>query len=310
MAHVLSGAELVAQRLPGQWSKSFLVIPEAHIIYSARLNGVPADFDLVAEISFDNASGTLAEVLADMTLFIGSSAGAYDLGMCRIRKAPIAGTFYIAETSEIVWVDDCYLTVVDDYSLWAKPLRIVSEIPYMDWDVAYSDQHEDFDPVPAMGCGAVARLSGATVDVPLGPSSDVPAWVIGSTIVSRLWSIDGATAIDDDTAVNPVATFDTAGTYLAYCLFTAANGKTFTGVRYIVIYDANNLPLTNFEIRNGKMDYLSGACSYDVTLFSAFGVSTLRKRSKVILCSEDFAGNISVTLPGQIPGRENILASG
>ena len=312
MAHVLSSGEKATQRLQRQWSKSHLAIPEYHVIYSARLAGVPTINDLVAEINFSDGIGTLADVLPDMTLYVGTTAGGHELGMCRIRKAPLDdcsdGTFYIAETSEIVWVDECHLTVVDDYQLWAKPLRTVSEVPYMDWDVAYSDQHADFDPVPVMGCDAVARLVNGTVDVLLGPSADTAAWVIDSTVASVLWTIDGATAIDDDTAVNPTATFTAAGTYLAYCQFTAANGKTFTGVRTIIIWDDANPLIEDFQIRGGRMD--GEGCSFEVTLFNHFSKTDLRLRSKVILCTEDFANNQQITLPGQIAGRENIVCIG
>jgi hypothetical protein len=316
MAHVLSAPELAAQRLPGQWSKSRLIVPQAHTIYTARLNGVPSSNDMVVEITVDTESGTRSNVLPDMTLYVGSvagggtGAGAYDLGMCRIRKTPIATKFYIAEASDIVWVDNAYLTIVDDYQLWAKPLRIVSQVPYMDWDIAYSDQHADFDPVPIMGSDAVARLINATVDVQLGTSADVSEWVIGSTIASRLWTIAGATAIDDNTAVNPVATFNAPGTYLAYCAFTAANGKTYTGVRYVVIYNDADPGFTNFQIRSGRISRDSGGCSFEVNLYTGMAATTLRKRSKVILCADDFAGVHSNSLPGQIPGRENHVCLG
>jgi hypothetical protein len=310
MAHVLTDGEKTTQRMEGQWSKSRLIVPEYHTIYTARLASVPASADMVAQIAFNSGSGTLSDVRPDMMLYVGTSAGAYDLGMCRIRKAPISGTLYIGETSEIVWQANAYLTVVDDYSLWQKSLRIVSQVPYMDWDVAYSDQHDDFDPVPVMGSDKVAKLKGDTVDVTLGAAADTPAWILGSTISSHLWVINGAVSIDDNTAVNPVATFDATGTYLAYCTFTAANGKTFTGVRYIVIWDDGDPHLEDFQIRNGRINYETGACSFEVVLFSGFERATLRERSKVILASEDFAGTQAITLPGPLAGSENIVCIG
>ena len=313
MAHVLTAPELVTQRLPRQWSKSYLVVPEAHTVYTAVLAALPSTNDRVAEIVVTTEAGTRAEVLPDMTLYVGSvaaGAGAYDLGMCRIRKTPIAGLFYIAHTSEIVWEMGAHLTVVDDYQIWEKPIRVVGTTPYMDWDIAYSNQHTNFDPVPCLGPDGVARLVDATVDVKVGPSADVRSWVHGSTISSYLWTCAGSVSIDDSTARNTFITFDTPGTYLAYCKITAANGKTFTGVRYIVIWDDSDLPFMNFEISSGRMDYSSGACSFEVTLKSAFSVTNLRKRSKVILCTEDYADMEAVTLPGQIEGRENILCVG
>lgn len=313
MAHVLSGAELTTQRLDKQWSKTYLAIPEAHTIYTARLNGVPTSNDMVAQITVNTETGTRANVLADMTMYVSAVGfGKFDLGMCRIRKTPIAGTFYVTETSEIDWVgnDGAYLTVVDDYQLWAKPVRIIAEVPYMDWDVAYSDQHASFDPVPLMGCDAVAKLVNGTVNVTLGPASDTPSWVIGSTITAYLWTCTGAVSINSATSQNTYATFNTAGTYLAYLRVTAANGKTYTGVRHIVIWDDNNPLVNDFFFRNGRMSKEGGGCSFDVTLYSGFSESSIRRRSKIILCSEDYADKTAITLPGQISGRENIVCVG
>lgn len=313
MAQVLTTDQKEMIRLPGQWGKYFLAIPEYHSIYTARLNGVPASNDMAAQISFDGGSGTLANVLPDTTLYVGTTAGAFDLGMCRIRKAPIAGTFYLGETSDVIWVDNAYLTVVDDYSLWQRSIHLSGVTPLMDWDIAYSDQHEDFDPVPAMGTHRVARLVGADVDVILGPSADAQAWVIASSIDSVAWTCDGAT-FDDDTAINPIATFDAAGTFLVYCEFTADNGKTFTGVRYVIIYDDDHPLIEDFLIRNGRGSYSSGKFSFDVVLLSNYSAATIRKRSLAILCVEDYAEvdgfGESVTMPGQIEGAENILGVG
>lgn len=310
MAHVLTSPELVTQRLPRQWSKSFLATPEAHTIYTARLDGVPASFDMVAELTVDTEAGNPADVFADMTLWVGSTAGDYNLGMCRIRKAPIAGTIYVTETSEVVWVDQCYLTIVDDYQLWAKPIRLVSSVPYMDWEIGYTDEHEDFDPVPCLGSDIVAKLVNGTVTLLIGPSDDVPSFAIGDSVASVLWSIQGISAIDDATIVNPTITIENPGTFLAYCEITAVNGKIFTGVRYIIVYDDANPLIQNFSIRNGRLNYETGSCSFDVTLYTGFSKTALRKRSKIILCTEDFAENQAITLPGQIEGRENILCIG
>ncbi len=309
MAHELTTDEKTNQRKQRQWARTFLAIPEYHTIYTAQLMTVPTINDMVISIAFNSGSGTLANVLADMTLYVGTAAGAYDLGMCRIRKAPIAGTFYVNETSEIDWNHGgtIYLTVVDDYSLWQKSIKV--EPVRMDADITYSDQHEDFDPVPAMGGHRVKKLVGEDVDVILGPAADTPAWVIGSTIASRLWTCTGAT-FDNAAAVNPVATFTAPGTYLAYCTFTAANGKTFRGVRYVIIYDDDNPLISDFQLNAGSFSLESGGGSFDITLFNQFTQGQLRERTLVILCTEDYAGTESNVLPHQITGSENILGHG
>ncbi len=311
MAGVLTTDQKAAQRTPGQWSRPFLAIPEYHTIYTAHLSVVPATNDMVAQISFNTGSGTLANVLADMTLYVGTTAGGYDLGMCRIRKAPIAGTFYIGETSEILWdtAGTIYLTVVDDFGIWQKSIRLSAGIPLMDWDITYTDQHEDFDPIPCMGGHRVGKLTGASVAVLLGPAPDTLPSVFDSTISGQLWSVAGAT-LDDATDLNPEATFTAPGTYLAYCTFTAANGKTAMGVIYVIIYDDDNPLIGDFLLGDGTGSGDSGGVQFSVTLYNRFSTSDIRKRSLVILCTEDYAERAAITLPGQIPGAENIICAG
>ena len=134
MAHVLTSGEKAIQRKPGQWGKSYLAIPEYHVMYSAILDVTPASNDGVIQIEFVDGAGDISKVLPDMTLYVGSAANGLDLGMCRIRKNPLSGCLddgilYIGEVSDIDWgkVSPVYLTVVDDYQIWAKPSRLVRD---------------------------------------------------------------------------------------------------------------------------------------------------------------------------------------
>ena len=159
MARPITSPELALLRSDTQFSKLYLAIYQPNTIYTARLNGVPSSNDRAYQITYDGGSGTLANVKVGMTLYVGTSAsgaGINDLGTCVIRKTPGASTFYIGLTSEIVWADNCYLTIVDDFELWAKHATIASAVLSMDVDVGYSDQHSAFRPVPVLGTHAVA----------------------------------------------------------------------------------------------------------------------------------------------------------
>src|SRR4026208_1012857 len=127
MARPLTSPELTLLRSDGQWSKLYLAVLKPNTIYTARLAAVPGSTDLVYEITFTSGSGTLGDVKPGMTLYVGTIAGAYDLGMSRIRKNPISGTFYIGLTSAIDWQSSCYLTVVDEFDWDAKHALLVDD---------------------------------------------------------------------------------------------------------------------------------------------------------------------------------------
>lgn len=441
MAIELDSGEIAEYRTAGQWGKKYLAIAQYHLIFSALLNGVPSSTDRVIEISFDNGVGvgayTVDDIREDMTLYVasaGASVGDYDLGMCRIRVVPDetggSGTFYIGDTSNIEWVDNAVLTVVDDYQIRTKPVRVVSGEVFADSAINYVAQHTVFDPVPVLGthhavwldetdegekitngtfttttsgwtAGAGALLTivsnalhidrngggvvdhasqtiktksgktyllsvdikivshqyqvyadgvlvinnlgtgvktasfvataattviafratnnaAATLDIDdvtvnqvplasvrLGPGADTESWVLGSTIDSVLWEIDGALSVDDLAIVNPTAVFNAAGTYLAYCTVTAVAGSTTAwGVRYVMVYDRANPPITDFELSNRGAQYSNGGYTFDVKINS--GASGIREHSLAILFSETYndSGRFYRTCP--IEGAEDI----
>lgn len=297
--------ELIKLRSNNQWSRVYLGIFVPNIIYTALLNGAPASTDMVGSISFDGGTGTLADVKTEMWLWVGSTAGAKDLGMCRLRKAPIAGTFYISYTSEIDWVDNCYLTVVDMVMLEKKPVVIDDGDTLMDGEHSFSDQHIDFDPVPVLGPPAVVWLTGADVDVEFDAGD---SWVFDGTITGFSWSAPGSASVTNDTTAAPTVTYDAAGYYTVRCTVTASNGKTSTGVRHVMVFDAENLPHVG-EIGDVTGEYDSGGWSFDVNMYADADPAAIIENALCIAFSEDWFGGVKGSL-GIIPNRENIIAWG
>ncbi len=301
---VLSG-EQTKLRSENQWSRVYFGIYQPNVIYTALLNGAPASNDMIGEISFDGGTGTLADVKAEMWLWVGSSAGARDLGTCRIRKAPVAGTFYIGHTSEVAWVDNCHLTVVDVSKLAKKPVIVDDGDVLMDGEHAYSDQHEDFDPVPVLGCHAAGKMESGSL-ITEWDASD--SWVFGSTISSYLWSAPGG-SIDDDESATPVITYDTAGHYTVRCTVTAANGKSATGVRHVMAFDDEHPPLVGELASSPSVDYDSGGWVFSLRMYADADPTEILEDALCILFSEDWYGNEKGSL-GPLEGRENIVAWG
>lgn len=307
MARALTSPELALLRSSTQFSKLYLAVHKPNVIYTALLNGIPTSNDQVYQVTFDGGAGTLSDVKAGMTLYVGTNAGAYDLGMCRIRKSPIAGTFYIGLTSEIVWADNCYLTVVDDFDLWAKHATISDSTLSMDVDVTYSDQHTAFNPVPIMGAHAVVWLDEATVDVNFDASD---SWVFDSTILGYSWSAPGSSASSDMSTSTPTITYNAAGIYRVYCTVTAANGKTTTGVRHVFVYDRDeNGPSTVFQLAQCVGDYDTGGWMFDLEMQAEASLSEIHDRALVVLFAEDWYGSTKQSI-GPIENRENIVCVG
>lgn len=336
MPQALTTPQKAYQRRDGQWSKWYLGgcignTPYS-TIYTAQLGTPPTTTDDVVEIAFVSGSGTLADVLPDMTLYVGTTAGAHDLGMCRIRKAPIAGTFYIAEVSDVNWLagGTIYLTVVDDYMLVARQIYMdpsTNEF-FMDVDVAYTDQNTNPDPQPQMGCHRLlyshtAITALATATIKFGPESGQTTYMPdGSSVSSITWRATGPASISfsNTHTANPTLTIQAPGKYCIYLSGTGSNGKTFEGVRYLFVHDPTCLPISQLKNVQFQIDYSTGGWYADVTVpvnqsSGLANTSSIRDRAFCILFTEDFAmiggaTGIQYTPAAPLEGGENIAMMG
>lgn len=307
MARVLNSTELGYLRRDGQQSRLYLAIHTPATVFQARVNQASFNNDGLTQLTYDTPTGSYLDVAPDMTLYVGSAPGLYDYGQCRIRKDATSSILYVGETAEIAWADNLYLTVVDEFGLWQKHLRVDdSGNAWMDYDIAYSDQHAACDPTPVLQPHAVAWLTGATVTVTFNASS---SWAVGSTITGYSWTAPGCASISGAATATPTITYNAAGTYRVACLLTAANGKTFTGYRYVFVFDTAHPPVTQFRLDSCAGDWMSGGWMYRATLYGEAARSSLRDRSMCILFTKDWYGATEISL-GPISGRENILAIG
>lgn len=305
MARAATAPELALFRTPGQWGKLRAAIFQPHTIYTARINQVFSTWDGVLEITYDTGSGTLADVLPDMTLLIGSSAGAHDVGIVRLRDKD-SDTFFIGETSDIKYADNHFLTVIDDFGLWARHVRLSAGVPFMDGGTAYSDQHTNFDPTPIMGANRALKLEGASVSASFSAAG---SYVLDSSISGYSWSAPGSSSSSGMTTATPTITWNTVGWKLVYLTLTAANGKTFFGVRYVFVWNDANPPSSAVIDNPPRCDVESGGWQFELTLLSGVDLATVRDHALVILFAEDYYGTTQQSI-GPVTGCENIVVTG
>jgi hypothetical protein len=273
------------------------------VVWTGRVNGDPASDDQVYEIDYDGGSGTHADCLPDQTLYVGTTPGGYEKGIARIRTAPPgnSGTLRIAETSEIAWSDDDYLTVVDEFGLWARHIYVDSSGNiYMErgfYDEgsggyvngAYTDQHLNKDPVPILGPDRVVLVDGVvsagnTVQVGFdGTGSYDPD---GGAIQYDWTDSDGVVA--GGFGGTPSFTFSSAGVKRIVAHIGAVT-ETHTAYRRVHIFDDNNPPVTKFEITSMPAGGVtSGGWSFTVRMWDEALRSEIVDRAKIILFARDW----------------------
>ena len=118
MARALTGGELTKLRADNQYARLYLGVHPAQEVFKARVNGTPASTDEMSSFTYDEGAfeSGYAETVADMLIFVGTSDGAYDKGMARLREAVsgVTGTMKIGEISEIDVEDDDYVAMLAD----------------------------------------------------------------------------------------------------------------------------------------------------------------------------------------------------
>lgn len=126
-------------------------------------------------IAYDGGGGSgFATIEANQTLWVGTSAGAYNVGTVRVKAIAgnqAAGTITVAENG-IDWVDDLYLTVLHNYEIWPIPLRVSGGVFYIDYDVTFSGQTSQPPPVAIAGSHRAARLTQTSITATIDATAD------------------------------------------------------------------------------------------------------------------------------------------
>ena len=300
MTRPLTDTELQYVRSDQQASALFLAFPESHTIFAAQLDGTPSSLDQVVQIGYrDVTTGAYGDIPEQSTLWVGSSAGLYDLGICRIRKAADATYLYIGETSSINFADGDYLTIVDDFLPWVRVRRNKTVDPitlYMDWDIDFGTQYSAPNPVANLGPDAIINVTDYTI------SGGSPASIMfdgSGSFVPDLSGLDtwswGALGSDISVAgggstQNPTFSVTAAGTYKIYCDLTATNGKTTRAWRTLVAYDLTHPPVNQFNLTQMPTCDRDndGGWSFTVRMYDQAAIATVKDRQQVILFARDW----------------------
>jgi hypothetical protein len=256
----ISANDLARLRQTRQWSQIYMVVHVPNTLMTGIINDGTIERGEM-DIVFDNGGAGVGYTQAlfdafdeNTTLWVGSYAGGRDIGIIRVRSItrdawpPISGTVHVAENDGILWVDDLYLTVLDEHRIWPKFLRVdVNEDTdpatitwWKDYDIVHSWQTHQEPPVVVMGppaCAFIDPSTGlATVNF-WGSDSYSPRGTALSGTIS--WIFAQGTPATANTlgteAVPHVVTWSALGVYTVKLSITDANGRTSSGYRNVFI---------------------------------------------------------------------------
>lgn len=226
--------------------------------FTARINNAVANYG-DREIIYDGDVGE-ASIVAGMTLWVGTSANAYDVGKVRIRSVNVGtNTITVAENDHIEWADDLYLTCPGSdgfHELWGIYSRI-TEAAFVvtffeDYDIVYNDPVDDVIPPKANGGPPIPTFlnDDGYIDISfVGDESFTTE--VGAAILSYTWDFaDGVVqsggVFQAGTCAAPnVVRFSTTGFRYVTLTVVDNTAQNRSGIVYIPVwtFDPDEMPI-------------------------------------------------------------------
>ncbi|KKL84457.1 hypothetical protein LCGC14_1964520, partial [marine sediment metagenome] len=150
---VPSAQELTRLRTRPQRTRLHLSVYEPGTVLAAQIN-MPTISRGERAITINIIGGYHPAVKRGQTCYIGTTPGGRDVG--RIRAISASSLILTIAENDKTLRDGLYLTIVNYFEPWAVFPRIVLDdnniaTYYKDYDILYTDQNEQMDPVICMG---------------------------------------------------------------------------------------------------------------------------------------------------------------
>jgi len=291
----ISAGDLTIMRSGSAATRYYLSVAPREPVFSAVVTAVVQDAvtNGIYALDFGSGAGTLAAALPGYTIDVGTAAGANDVGVLRVRKAPIAGRIYVAETAPgdaRVEVGQ-HLTVRRERRVWQRLPYLHAEAAesafdnlftmFVDYDLAYTNQNDAIQPhanITSDAAGNPARPADfvdagqtyRTVTLHAGTSLALAA---GAAIAAYLWDVgDGTITVGSTTSAAISARFPAGFRYIALTV-TDTNGTAHTRYLPVWTHDAGTPPLTTFDITRLEWNEQIGGWEFALEFFG--GDSTI-----------------------------------
>lgn len=237
----------------------FLLQPAT--IFAARVNQSSFTYPL-GECEFDTVTtGAFGDIKVGMTLLFGTAAGDDDLGRQRIRKVADSDTIFFGRSSqgvrdgEVKLQDNAYITVLDDYRVWAK-------IPYIDDDGNIFKDHDlvvgtltdDIPPKANGGVGQLDTIDSVSSKITASWDASTKSFANSGSISSYLWDVDDGTITVGSTSTAAITVTFPAGFRWVHVTVTDSNGETHTHHMPVYARDpASDTTISAFNINSHRI---------------------------------------------------------
>ncbi|NGX44861.1 MAG: hypothetical protein K940chlam2_00001, partial [Chlamydiae bacterium] len=324
----LTDAQLSRVRTRPHRTRLWLGIYQPRVIFQGRIAQafIPKG---ARAINLDGISGDFNIIQGGETCFISTIAGGNELGRIRVRSATATG-LVLAENS-ITWRNDWYLTVVRYFEPWGVYPRVTLDDDndptfYKDYDIAYTDQNTNLDPVICLGPNHAGFLEPDGIATGIASvwytSSGTFDPTEGGGIASYSWHMEGGNPTGSTDAHPGYVSYTGCGQFVTSLSVTTDGGAVFTGYRHIQILTRPDQPgsckpffrwgLRSLEGNRGQGGYNARIWVRDVV-----DTDVIVDGALVVVFSEDWEGGTNTGITGSYvkiganaENRDQILFTG
>ena len=308
----LTDAQLEILRKRPQSTHLRLSIFQPQAVFKARINDA-AIAKGERDITYDTVSlGDFSAIVANATMWVGTTDGGYELGKIRVRSAT-SSVITVSENSNIKWQDGAYLTVFYFVELWPVFPRIIQDpsdpedtLWYKDYDIPYTNQNSILGTYVNMGPNRAVMLDPVSNQAQVYYSSTGTHNLLDDSMAYE-WFFQGATVTGSTSADPGYVTYDTPGHYVTRLSISGSNGSYDTSYRYVSVYDQGTPPIQQWQLLglSGSRDEGGYTASFKV-----FEDVSLQENAIVVLFGDSYYGNSHINMGGNYPNGEDIFWAG
>lgn len=234
-------------------------------VFSARVNMTdPVEYPVHAVVVDTVSFGSIVNAKQGMTVIFGSGPGLDDLGRSYIRLQSISPftELFIGFSpqgvldGEVDIYEDCYVSVLDDYRVWAKIpyANPETKVKYKDGDKSVGDNALFPPPVANGGGPAVATIDSDTEVITVEfDATESFIWDISvdgiSPATSLSWDVEDGEIVEGNVNSPTITAIFPAG--FRYVKLLAHSGEGASHIHKIPVYardPANDLSFEKFQI--------------------------------------------------------------
>ena len=308
-------SELALLRSHPQETELWLSIYKPTTIYCVQYNnvsGTPGE----RVLPYDNIyEGVYTDVESGMTMYVGTTPGAKDVGRIRVKVATDT-TITVAENSDIPWVDNLWLTIVNFWEIDAIYPRITSTGTstywYKDYDIGYVNQNDKLGTFICMGPHYAGFIPNDTGQATIYYTATGTHSLLGSTPLTYEWHFEGSPAGTMYGETIGTVAYTVPGHYTTRLKITDSNGVEDVSYRHVSLYDrpghGPSVPILNWSLISLDGERDSGGWTARISVRDT--VSDIVDGALVVIFADDRYGTTIQSIGGNAQGRQNTVFVG